>query len=175
MKMIRDPEGRELRLVYFEYVGVDDLGSFTLRIRSSEDVETMPDRAEALRAKFITAWVPLTEEQRQNLRKDPKVALSQALVDAPYLEASHLRKTISDLEEELATKTEELRRLQRERDPDRVAAAVAAAVKEQTAALEDQVRRQAAEKVELQREIEELKASKRRLKEANERLKERGK
>lgn len=174
MKTMRDPEGRELRLVYFEYVGMDDVGSFTLRIRSEEDTMTMPDKAEALRSKFLQAWVPLTEEQQRDLKKDPKASLSQALVNAPYLEASSLRKTIVALEEDLVVKTEELRKLQRERDPERFAFSVAEAVKTRTSSLEAQVQRTSAEKHLLQQEIEELRASKKRLKEANERLKGRG-
>jgi hypothetical protein len=170
VKVVRDPNGRVMIRTYFEHTGTDGNGSFTFILRSAEEFSVAPNR-DAPEGKWVAAWLPLTDEQYAKLSKDTAWTNAQLLVEASYQEAAALRHRVASLEADDAAKTEDLRRLQRERDPARNTATIAQAVKELTSALEDQVRQQAQEKVALQREIDELKASKKRLKEANERLK----
>lgn len=89
--------------------------------------------------------------------------------DALKAERARQRAAIDELDH----KTNALRELQRERDPSRIEALVAERVKSATATLDSalsQARRQCES---AQREIEELRASKKKLREALERAKER--
>lgn len=179
MKTIRDPKGNELKTVLLQVLEKDEQGPVMLRVRRDHEKIDLTDETHR---EFWMAWVPVDKvlgEMRlddilseyttlKELSEQRNAAKAQLDRDIATIQHEHEK-----LEAEAKTKTEELRRLQRERDPERVAFLVAEAVKERTTTLEDQIRRQAGDIVERDRWIAELRESKRRLKEANDRLKER--
>lgn len=85
---------------------------------------------------------------------------------------AQIQRELNVLSAENDAKTEELRKLQRERDPERIARAVDDAVKARTSALEAELVKYKDLLAGAHGEIRELKESKRRLKEANECLKQ---
>ena len=152
MKTLRDPQGRELKLVLFQVVDRDANGPRTLRVRHDHEKIDIANATEAERT-FLLVWVPvnevLGEMQMSDIFRDyeevkEKAAALHAQVVQTNRDIDNVRREHASLSEELKTKTEALRALQKERDPERVNTLIASAVKVQTAALEDQVRDAAA-------------------------------
>lgn len=178
IKPVRDPEGNALKRVLLQVLDSDAQGPISLAVR--RDHERI-DLADERQRKFLIVWVSedqvlgelqltdLIDEFDKLKRVNEERLETKAQLDR---DIENIRREQDTLERKNKELTESLRVLQKERDPERFGLAVADAVKVRTATLEDQINRQAAEKVALQREIEELRASKRKLKEANERLKE---
>jgi len=175
---VKDPQGIPLKRVLLQVIDSDAEGAIMLRAR--RDTERI-DISDERKNKFLLVWCPedtvlgevdLAEmyDEFQTLKARMDAHLSQK--EQLERDIDNVRRDFDTLTRENKEKTEALRVLQKERDPERFTIAVAQAIKERTASLEDQIRQQAADKVAMQREIDELKASKRRLKEANERLKD---
>lgn len=175
---VKDPSGNPLKLVLLQIIDSDEQGPITLRARLDDEQISLANERQR---KFLMVWTAVDNDcglvdlanvyqefeilKAQNeVRKETKAQLDRDI--------ANIQRDVERLERENKDKTEELRQLHKERDPERIAVLVAHSVKERTATLEDQIRAQATEKANLQREIDELRASKRRLKEANERLKD---
>lgn len=179
MKTIRDPKGNELKIVLLQVLEKDEQGPLALRVRRDHEKIDLTDEGHR---EFLMVWTPVNAvlgemrigdivseyETLKELNEQRQAMKAQLDRDIAAIQHEHEK-----LEAEMKTKTEELRKLQRERDPERVAFLVAEAVKERTATLENQIRRQAADIVERDRWVAELRESKKRLKEANDRLKDR--
>lgn len=174
--MIKDPSGHPMKQVVLQVTDTDLVGPRSFRaLRDDETVNL----AETKNREFIIVWV----------REDGRLISENKLIDDYHEllvlatrrqeEKAQLDRDIDNvkiglgkLESENKIKTEELRVLRRERDPERIGYQIAEAVKNQTASLEQNIATLRADKANMQLEINELKYSKRKLKEANERLKE---
>lgn len=172
--VMKDPKGNELKVVLLQVMDKDEQGPLTLRVRyDHERIDLTNERDRT----FLVMWTPVDSvlgEMRINDVYDElqevkaqQIAMKSGLVDQDRaIEAT--RRDLAAMEAENKTKTEALRVLQKERDPDRLEAMVAA----RTVILNDKLTTAHAENADLKRWIEELRAAKKRLKEANERLKE---
>lgn len=180
MKVIRDPKGNALKLVLLQVLDRDEQGPLTLRCRRDhESIDLAGQDSRDL--KFWVAWVceddVLGELQITDVYREMEAAKQD--LDKATSEIIEAKQQLNTFSRELAklqladvAKTEELRKLQRERDPARFDASVAAAVELQTAKLESNIHSLRKMLADSQREVEELRVSKRKLKEANDRLKE---
>lgn len=165
---IKDPKGNDLVPILLQVMEADARGPVVLRQRFDDETVSMvdvPPESGADQVQMYMVWAPkLGGLGMFKLSRDQQRIELDQLIARVQREAS----TIQDNR----VKTDALRELQRERDPDRVAAAVANAVEVRTATLQAEITQLKASVVERDREIAELKASKKRLKEANERLKD---
>lgn len=178
-RTIRDPDGVELKKVLLHVVEEDGQGPLMLRVRRDhEKIELSddPDRVD----KFLIAWSPVNsvfgELRLSDIFTDlEEVKAKQELLSAERVQqAARLRaaeQSLQSMEEENRVKTEALRVLQKERDPERIVALVRERVEQATEALAAELRQAKVDAEALQREVAELRTAKKRLKEANERLK----
>jgi hypothetical protein len=129
-------------------------------------------------ANFILVWTPLDQNaneqsmaglvaEMEQLRG--KQAELQALRTEQDRDLRRIEGEVTRLEADTAKKTEELRRLQRERDPERIAREVADQVAAQTAVMRAELTTARAAVATLTEELRGAQASKKKLREALER------
>jgi hypothetical protein len=173
-----DPDGIKLKRMLLQVIDRDERGPRTLCTR--HDHETI-DLTDVDHRSFIIVWVPETITlgdvslaQIYNEFQNLKVINAQRELERVELsrEIRDVERDIERAQAENKTKTEALRDLQRERDPERLEATLRARVEGRTASYQETLRQAMQKLDEQKREIEELRASKRKLKEANDRLKE---
>lgn len=175
---VLDPEGVKLKRVLLQILESDHNGPRVLCVRHDDETMSLVDPAHR---RFLLVWVPeniqLGEISFAEIY-DKYLALKVLEVEREA-ERTDLNRQIASVERDIAaqeaelkTKTEELRKLQRERDPARLEAMVAAAVTAAEDKAHSTIGGLRSQLAEVRRENEELRASKRKLKEANDRLKE---
>jgi chromosome segregation ATPase len=176
MSVVKDNKGNVLKPTLLRAVSADEKGPINLRVIRDDEVVQLGSIPEHER-RFIVVWVP----EGSTLGKDRLSALLEEFENLKErfaereLHANEMKALTRSLEHDIAavqdenkTKTEALRQLQKERDPDKLEILV----RERTAKLEDDLIKTRAEIATLKGENADLRASKKRLKEANERLRE---
>ena len=177
MRKVHDAEGNELKLAIFQVTDRDEQGPTRLRVLRDHEVV---DLSKEENPTFMHAWVHVNGVLGEMRMSDLLHDFEELKVTAKDLAAQRveqdraikgLQREVDAVQEENRVKTEELRRLQRERDPERVEKLVQERIMAATEDLRKELVTRNLEIGERNREIRELKESKRRLKEANERLK----
>lgn len=182
MKRVYDPTGIELVRGVLEITAKDEQGRPTdCRVRYDDETIDLTSKPgpNMERREFLIVWtanrdrlgsgpIPEEAELADMLRE------SVALLKQARAENKTSRDLIARIEVEVRDKTEALRRLQDERDPAIVERKVADAVARATDGLEEDVKNYRGRLAAAEREIEELRASKRKLREALERAKDGG-
>lgn len=171
---------KDLRPVLLQVLTKDIHGPVTLRVRADDETVDLSNEDEGKREFYVmyalkdhqfglTTWSTILNE----------VAKLSALSEERDRAKTDLEAQIAgirrDVEANITDRerlTKELRELKREHDPERVNALVKQAVNVATGALEETLKVERAKVARLESEVTELRASKKKLKEANERLKE---
>lgn len=178
MTTVVDPKGNRLVPVILQVIERDaDNQPKTLRFSRDDEKIDLLDHENP---QFLIVWSPSDLAHRE-------ASLSSLLVQFYDVkaQAKQLHEQVADVNRqidwvrgehakmtaELETKTAELRKLQRERDPERVDREVAARVDAATAELRVALGQAKVNHEALKREIDELKAAKKKLREALERAK----
>jgi PAS domain-containing protein len=177
---VRDPKGNKLSCVLLLVVERDERGPRLLRY--CHDDETM-DLATAgvadEKPTFYVVWAPsdatlaetdlsqLDEAARERVERVFGARFQSTRDELERLRAAHAKVVALDEE-----KTIELRLLHQERDPKRFDTAVRERVDASTAELQTKLRAAAIENADQKRQIEELQRSKRKLRDALDRLKD---
>jgi chromosome segregation ATPase len=178
MSAVKDPAGNPLKRVLLQVIDSDEKGPITLRARLDHEKIDITDERQR---KFYMVWV--TEDQElgvvwlNDLVKEfykLKEIFKQREDQASQLthQIDFVKHEFDSLRADNDRKTEALRVLQRERDPTRFDASIAERIAERTKALEDKLSQANMSLAKQRSEIEELKASKKRLREALDRAKE---
>lgn len=179
---VRDSHGKELKCVLLQ-IKERDRSTGVPRILVVRRDDEKIDLTETNDPAFLTVWVHL-DQKLGEVELAKMVADFQALKEqaaANDIERKSIKNAIASVERDLTKlqdecdlKTEELRKLQRERDPERQKQTISAAVLVATETSDKLLKDLTANLADRDREIVELRASKRKLKEANERLKNGG-
>lgn len=181
-RSVRDPFGSELFPLLLQIQETDDGGRPTIcGIRRDDDPVSLAS-AEPLSRHFVIVWcrqgLGVTEGNPLARRADELLADARTLEDARREAADAreardaLRSERNRLAEDLRQKTESLRDLQRERDPERAERLAQERVAAATSDLMAQLAHARADIAVRDQEIAELKTAKRRLREALDRAKE---
>jgi prefoldin subunit 5 len=172
---VTDPNGVELKVTLLHVLESDHHGPTLCRVRYDDESIQLADQPEA--NQFLLVWAaPKSMLTADAIMKDI-FEVKERLVEieeARKQVATHAQLVVAEatrLDAELQEKTAALRDLQRERDPARIEALVAQRVLERTQALEQSVATLKADAEAQRREIGDLRASKKKLREALERLK----
>lgn len=179
---VTDPNGHELLPVLLQVLESNERGPRVLVLRHDDETIPLGEMPEEQR-KFFTVYapkdstLPLTEwtsilRELESLKGETE-ADRRKLDDLKTRHETRMREhraVVADNEQ----KTEALRELQRERDPERVAAQIRAAVTEATIKVEGELAVARGEVARLTSELNEAKASKKKLRESLERLKKGG-
>jgi len=175
MSLARDPEGKPLTSIVLRVRNSDHRGPTTLEVLHDTDV-VAPQAGD----QFMIVWAadaPNLGTSRfstmfEELTKLKAIQTEMRVeIEAQHGAVASIQRAAGQLEEENAQKTEALRALQKERDPERQATTVRDAVEAATADLQAELKTTRAAHAELERLIAELRASKKKLKEAYDRLK----
>lgn len=180
MKIV-DHKGNELRAVLLQVLTSDDDGSpITLRARydDGEKIDlTVPESQRKFHIVYAPANATLGNTSWNEIVNEVE-ALRSMSVQREYErkamneEAASIKREVDAITAEIEKKTEALREMQRERDPERVNALIRSAVSNATRTHEAELKIERAKSARLESEVNELRASKKKLKEANERLKD---
>ncbi len=179
-KLIRDPKGNELKLVLLQIMERCDQGPTVCRVRYDHEKIGLanPEQRE-----FLMVWTPVDSVLGEMRAEDNDtinslMATQDALGDA-HKEIADTQKLCKQvqaanaaLQVEIDQKTTALRDLQRERDPARLEALVQERTKELDTKFAAAQRSSGAEIAQLKSRVTELEASKRKLREALDRIKD---
>jgi len=179
MAKVRDPNGTELVPTLLHVLERDDCGNPTVcRVRyDDEKILLERDEPEAPAATFLIVWAPreiggVTLPIVDVIAKANEAHELRATVDAARRETAMMSIECDRARSELEQKTAALRDLQKERDPQRMERAV----QERTVDLQRQLTearsRAASEASLLRSRIAELETSKKKLRDALERIKD---
>jgi len=157
-----DDEGREFFATFLRVLEFDDFGPRLLQ--ASRKGEPTPERGHVVLA-YVSNQTPV-------LSTSELVSAAEAAIHKLTADLSRSQRRVVFLEEMDKLATETIRSLKKEQDPERVVRLVSAQVLEKTANLQLAVDDLKTKLAEREAEIAELKVSKRRLKEANQRLKD---
>lgn len=185
--IVRDPKGNALSCVLLRVIERDERGPRLLRYCYDDETINLatqePPPVEGSTWKpaqptFLTVWSAshdLAETSLELLQSEANAVADRMFgneIEARDREIEQLRAAHAKLVAVDEEKTIELRMLHQERDPKRFETAVRERVEKATAELEAKLRAAAARDAEQQREIEELKRGKKKLREALDRLKD---
>lgn len=169
-RIIRDSKGNQLFPFLLRVLERDDRGRPTSCQACYDEDRLSLDPADEARNHFILVWAPADCELEPVAGEFERIRAEQRELHGQVVEARREIKTVTDenrrLTTEIEAKTRELRRLQDERDPDRVERLVAARVAAATASLEEQLTAARRESAGKDSTITELQGAKRRLREA---------
>lgn len=176
MKTIKDPDGKPLKRVLLQVMDTDVQGPRTLVVRRDHEKIDLGDERQRT---FLMVWI--SEDQvlgelrltdilaEHDEVKEANGKLVAAKVEWERTEIK-LRAELAEFAHDLDTKIEELRALQRERDPERVERMVAERTAAKTKELEGKLATAQALATSQESEINELRAAKKKLRERIDRL-----
>lgn len=174
---VEDPAGNRLTSVVLLVTERD--GELPRTLRYLRDDETV-DVSEANNRQFLIVWVATDFARAETGLSSMMDQIYQVTAKAEEVKEANValrndvewvRKEHDKITAELAEKTAALRQLQRERDPSRIDREVAERVAAATADLEARLGVVKQTNLQLQREADELRTSKKRLREALDRTK----
>lgn len=178
MSVLRDPAGNELHLVMLQVWTSDERGPILLKNRLDDENISLVDKA---KNKFLMVWTA-KEDAVGITELDPLITAAREAkeqAEAARAEIAQIQRDIAAvtaenkrLTAENEQKTQSLRELQKERDPGRIDRMIVEAVDKQTKLLQLEVASLKSTLADRDSDIAELKAAKKKLKEANDRLKE---
>lgn len=179
-KPLRDHKGNELKLVLLQVMERGEQGPTLCRVRYDHEVIDVGNASEIQR-EFLMVYTPVDSVLGMgDLKGTPEELLEyRDLLLKAREEIKATKNVLATAERhaleqdaELREKTNALRDLQRERDPNRLEATVAARVESVTEQWRGQETAYRAEIATLKSRVAELEASKRKLREALDRAKE---
>lgn len=175
---VLDPQGRELRMFLLQVMERDKEGQPTVcRVRYDHEKIDPTDGPDG-QAVFLLVWSATNKIHGELWLKDlteefeemkEKFAQSLELKRQQAAQIVAAQQSLESYELEIKEKTEALRALQKERDPQRLESMVAERTAAATLALGAKLRDEQVKSGNLEREVAELKASKKKLREALER------
>ena len=180
-KAVRDPKGNELKMIVLQVMERGDQGPTMLRVRYDHETVELEGTTEIQR-EFMLVWTPihavLGEMRLEDIANELIVARAEIASCTESIETvTHdnrsLREQLGRAQGELTEKTSALREIQKERDPARFDRAVQARTAELEAKVTAVASAGATEVATLRSRVAELEASKRKLREALDRAKDR--
>jgi chromosome segregation ATPase len=179
MKRVFDPNGVELVRSVLQVAERDDQNRVThCRVRyDDETIDLKEARAGGRTPEFLIIWRAAKDDGLSSILPEEaeladllRTAQSEIRTTRDLLGTA--QRSLEAAQREIDAKTTDLRRLRDERDPEFIARKVAEAVASATEALEEDVKNYRARLAAAESESAELRASKRKLREALERAKE---
>jgi len=178
---IYDPKGNEMRPILLQVLTEDENGPLTLRARYDDEEKIDLAASNVTERRFYvffapvktklgnTTWNEIVTEVEELRALSVERTKMKKEID---LEIESIRREVVALEADRDKKTAAIRELQRERDPERVDALIRQAVNNGIRGREAELKIERAKSARLESELAEVRTSKKKLKEAYERLKE---
>src|ERR1700744_2698601 len=173
MTKVLDPKGNELKPLMLQVVTSDERGPITLRLRHDDETIDLASATVEQRQFYVvyaptdaklavTDWSKLLREVDE-LKEVHEAGIRERR--AMYETGLSLQREVDAIVAENAKKTEALREMQRERDPERINALIKQAVNNATRTHEAELKVERAKTMALNIELATLRASKKKLKE----------